>query len=244
MANPVSMTQMIAMVRNRANLQNLATNVADSDIIDLLNEEIAEMMDEQVAQRGMEYFRSSLVLQTVANQSAYSLPTDFFELISVDVFVAPQQVLTARGYPEWRRNSFRWYPGWVSWLPVYFRMLGTATVSGAALTPGTINFIPAPSMVATFVLNYIPCFQPFALDGSQNGNVIDGVNGWQFMAVWGAVASCKEKLELDSSVAFTRKEQARQRIQAMAGDRYAGEPEPVHDMAAETDIFGSWMIGN
>ena len=238
MASPVSLATLIARVRNRANLENFAGVVSDSNIIDLLNEEIQEMMDEQVAQRGMEYFRSQISFNTVPNQSAYPLPTDFYELISMDVFVAPQQVLTARPYMEFERNRFRWYPGWVTWLPVFFRMLGTATISGPALTPGTINFIPAPSMIAQFTLNYIPCFQPFALDGSQNNNVIDGVNGWEGMAVWGAVASALEKLEQDSSYAQAKKEQFRERIQAMAGDRHAGDPERIHDVQVDYDIFG------
>lgn len=238
MANPVSLGTMVARVQNRANLQNLQTNVSQADIRDFLNEAIQEMFDEQIAQRGMEYFRSALSLNTIPNQTAYPLPTDFYELISMDVFVAPQQVLTAVPYMEHERNRFRWYPGWVTWLPVYFRLLGTATMSGPSLTPGSINFIPAPSMVATFTLNYIPCFQPFATDGSQDGYVIDGVNGWEGMAIWSAVAMCKEKLQESSEFALAKVEQFRARIQAMAGDRHAGDPERIHDVMVDFDIFG------
>jgi hypothetical protein len=238
MSNPVSLGTMVARVQNRANLQNLQTNVSQADIRDFLNESIQEMFDEQIAQRGMEYFREVVSFNTVPNQSAYSLPLDFYELISMDVFVAPQQVLTARPYMEYERNRFRWYPGWVTWLPVFFRLLGTATMSGATLTPGTINFIPAPSMIAQFSLNYIPCFQPFATDGTQDSMVIDGVNGWEGMAVWNAVAMCKEKLQEDPAFALGKVEQFRARIQAMAGDRHAGDPERIHDVQVDYDIFG------
>ena len=135
MSNPVSMATMITQVQTRAGLINFSGNITTAMIRDILNEEIAEMFDEQIAQRNMEYFRSSVSFQTVPNQSGYFLPTDFFEMISMDVIVSPFQTLTAVPYMEHERNRFRWYNGWVAWLPVWFRLLGTASQSGAVLTP-------------------------------------------------------------------------------------------------------------
>jgi hypothetical protein len=244
MANPVSLATMITAVQVRAGIVNFTGLVTLPMIRDLLNEEIVEMMDEQVTQRGMEYFRSSVTFQTVPNQSGYPLPTDFFELMSMDVVVSPFQTLTARPYSEWERNRFRWMNGWVSWLPVWYRLLGTASISGAALTPGTVNFTPTPIMQSIFTLNYVPCFQPFDLTGLQDGNVIDGVNGWHFMAVWGATASVLEIMEQDSTYALQKKEAVRQRIAALGADRNAYEPEQIHDVTARDDDAFGFGFGN
>jgi hypothetical protein len=142
---------------------------------------------------------------------------------------------------EHERNKFRWYPGWVWWLPVYFRILGSPSTTGAALQPSTINFIPAPQLQATFTWNYIPAFTPFATDTSQLGYVIDGVNGWEGFAVWHAVAMALEKLEQDSSYAQSRVEAFRTRIETMASERHSGDPERIHDVFVDYDMFG---LGN
>ena len=69
--------------------------------------------------------------------------------------------------------------------------------------------------------------------------MIDGVNGWHGMAIWGAVATINEIQEQDSTFALKKKEDFRARIQAMAGDRHAGDPERIHDVhAVDMDTFG------
>ena len=240
MPSAISLATMIGQVQNRANLQNLQTNVAVADIRDFLNECTCEIYDLLVAARGNEYFRKSCTLTTMANVSSYPLPSDFYELISVDIVLAPNQIIGGQLYNEDERNKFRYFPGWFYQTPIYFRILGSPQSAGAVLQQSTINFIPYPNATTAFQLNYIPVFRKWATDGSEDQNVFDGVNGWEAGIVWGAVAMALEKLELDSSFATQKYEETKERLEGMATDRMAGQADRVQDRMGDRDV---WPFG-
>jgi hypothetical protein len=202
------------------------------------NEYGQEFHDMLVEARAMEFFRKSFTISTVAIISSYSLPDDLYELLSVDIYIAPNQVLSARPYMEAQRNQFRWYPGWFYNTPVLFRMQGSPTTIAAALQPGVINFTPQPSSVSTIVLNYVPTFRKWATDGTEDAFEFDGVNGWEMYIVWKVVAYCREKMTMDSDFAIARANEVKQRIIDLAVDRDAGDAETVHDVSADYEPFG------
>jgi hypothetical protein len=229
---------MVAAVQNRANLENFSGTVTSANIRDYLNEALQGVYDELVAARGQEFFRKDYTLTTVPNQPAYPLPSDFYELISVDILLSQNWTIAAKPYMESERNMFRWMPGWYYNTPVYYRLLGNPQNTGAAIVPPTINFIPYPPSSVPVVMHYYPIFNKFATDGSQDSYVFDGVNGWEAYAIWLATAMALEKLERDPTFALTMAQDAKERIQAMASDRHAGNPERVQDVSVADQAWG------
>lgn len=246
MPSPTTLGTMVQQIATRANLTGFIAAYPETggglfswaELRDLCNEIGSEFYDLLVSARAMEFFRKAFTISTVPNVAQYSLPDDFYELISVDIFIAPNQVLSARPYMEAQRNQFRWYPGWFYNTPVLFRMQGTPTNIAAVLQPGTINLTPQPGAVSTVVLNYIPVFRQWATDGTEDNYEFDGVNGWEMYIVWKVVAYCLEKRLMDSTFALTRAAEVKQRIIDLAVDREAGDAELVHDTAADYEPFG------
>lgn len=242
MSLPKTLSTMLTDVIQRANLENFVaesgTFISKPELRGYLNETIAELYDMLVEARGQEYYRKEYTFQTINNQPSYALPPDFYELISVDIFLAPNIVLTAHPYMESERNRFRWYPGWFYNMPVYYRLLGSQSATGAALMPARINFIPAPSAVYSITLNYIAAFRPFLTDGTEDLYIFDGINGWEGFATWNVAAICLEKMQKDSSYARARAEEFKRRIQGLAADRDAGSPERPHDVSSDYSPWG------
>jgi hypothetical protein len=233
---------MLTSIQRRANIENFV--LASGSMIQLpelreyVNEVSQELYDMLVAARAQEYFRKAYSFQTSPNVGEYILPRDLYQLLSVDLFIAPNQVLSARPYMEAERNRFRWYPGWYYNQPVFYRLLGSPVTKAAVLQPRRINFIPQPAAVNTIVLNYYPVFTPFATDGTEDNFVFDGINGWESYIIWKVAAICLEKMEQSSEFAMTRAEEVRLRVLELASDNDAGNAERIHDVAADAEPFG------
>lgn len=242
MPQPITLGSMLTSITRRANIENFVgesgTLITNPELREYVNEAGQELYDLLVEARGPEFFRKAYTFTTSPSVGEYSLPNDLHELISVDLFIAPNQVLSARPYMESERNRFRWYPGWYFNMPVYYRLLGSPTSKAAVLQPYRINFIPQPTAVNTVVINYVPVFKVWATDGTEDNFVFDGVNGWESYIVWSVAAMCLEKMEQSSEFALAQKVRIEQRIRDLAADRDAGNAERVHDVSADLEPFG------
>jgi hypothetical protein len=244
MSSAVPFATLMNSVRLRTNTENRKGLITDPEVREYLNEAGAEYWDLLVEARGQEHFRRSYNFTTVANQSAYSLPSDFYELISIDIQLVPLQFINAQPYMEEERNAFRLYPAYAFWYtstPVYYRLQGSiAAANVAAVVEKTVNFIPGPLAGYGITLNYVYTFSRFDTGGANDANVIDSVNGWSDFMVWGAVLACKQKLKEDGSFAAERLERLRQRIQNMASQNDAGHAERVKDTSGDYEGGRSW----
>lgn len=221
MASNVSFGTMVSSVLMRANMEN-SLFITAAEVREYLNYALADLYDLLVKARAQEFYRSTFTINTVNGTATYALPTDFYELTSVDITLGSNIVLTARPYMEAERNRFRWYPGWFYNQPVYYRLQGNS-----------IGFIPVPSGAFTVTLNYYPTFTKFATNGTQDASTFDGVNGWEEYAVWKAAADCIAKEENDPAYALGKVAELRARIEGLAALRDAGNAERVHDVTGD-----------
>jgi hypothetical protein len=244
MSAPVAFSSLITSVQRRTNIENQTGFITLPEVREYLNEGLAEFYDLLVEARGQEHFRKAFQFSTVSNQGDYALPQDFYELISVDIQIAPMQYLTATPYMEFERNVFRLYPAWAGWfmsMPVYYRILGTdASMNVAAVKEKRINFIPSPQAAYPITLNYIYRFPKFATDGMQDANLVDGIDGWEAYPIWFATWACKHKLKEDGSFAAARLQDLRNRIQALAPQNDAGMAERIRDVETDYDASAWW----
>ncbi|NBW08775.1 MAG: hypothetical protein EBR82_12200 [Caulobacteraceae bacterium] len=219
MASAQSLTNMILAVRRRANIESQVGFISDAEITEYLNYCLSDLYDQLVQAGGQPWYRNSYTFTAVNNTSAYSLPTDFYRLVSVDIALGGGLVISARPYMEAERNRFRWYyQGWFAGRPVFYRLLGNQ-----------INFIPTPSGSYSITLNYYPTFTKL-VSGS---DTFDGVNGWEELAVWKAAAYCKAKGDEDPGYCEAQAAKLQERIDALAAQRDAENPERVHDVTVD-----------
>lgn len=246
MSAPVAFSAMITSVQRRANIDNQAGPILLPEIREYLNEGLTEFSDLLIEARGQEHCRKASSFNTVGNTASYVLPADFYELISVDIQIAPNQLITAEPYMERERNAFKLYPGWTfagglyKW---YYRILGSTgdqNVTSGALAEKQINFIPTPQAAYTVTLNYVWRYPTFDIAGSQDTNVVNGVNGWEVYAVWWAVSACKNRLKEDATFALQRVAELKDRIQNLAPQNDAGQAERIQDVERDMDSFSWW----
>lgn len=228
MAATATLAQMIASVRRRANIQSQTGFIDDTELTEELNYALSELYDLLVGVGGQPFYRSSVTANTVANQANYTLPADFYKMQSLDVDFGGGIVRSCKPFMEEERNIFR-YPltGWIYQLPIYYRMQGATT----------LTFIPSPTGVFPYTINYYPTFAKLV----NAGDTFDGVNGWEEYAVWVVTAYCKAKGDEDPGFAMGRAAQLKDRIQAMAGTRDVNHNEIVAD--PDTEVFTSWPHG-
>lgn len=232
MASLVSLSTLIARVRQRANLEGATAFIPDSEITDSLNVALAEVYDLLRENVGDNYFRKTFTLTTTQSVTLYTLPSDFLSVISVDIWLGGSFPLSGRRYFENQRNLLRAWPfGWDYTRPVFYQVQG----SGAS---SSINFLSAPNAGFRVDINYCPVPTPLV----NNTDTWDDINSWAEMAVLdAAVKCCIKDGQLDvANCLDTRKERMRQRIQAMGPQRHAGEPEQVNIIANRTEWSDGW----
>src|SRR5271165_4381160 len=245
MAAPVAFSSLVTAVRGWTNTENRTGFFTSTDVHNALNEGLQEFWEKLIAARGQEHVRKQWPLIITSGQASYALPTDFFELISIDIQVGPGQYISCRPYMEAERNAFRLYPGWSGWymgLPVYFRIQGSPAAANLPIpVDKTINFIPTTTSNFPVTLNYIYTFPTFDPAGSQDANQIDSINGWTNYAVWYAVMVGRSKLKEDPSFAMAMMERIGKRIEELAGQNSAGDAERERDVeGGDYEALGWW----
>jgi hypothetical protein len=110
------------------------------------------------------------------------------------------------------------------------------------IAEGSIEFLPN-SLTYTATLRYAPS-EPRLKLGQSPPDTVDGYNGYEIVAVYGATATAKEKEETDPSFYEGRKRAAMEQIKALAAQRDAGRPERVTDVTGGLDnMFGPYGNG-
>ena len=198
-------------VRLRADLP--ANNfVTDSEIIEYLNQGIAELWDLIVAARGQEYYVKRYNFTTTAATELYAVPDDHFETLYLECFVNNQRI-RMRPYSLHERAPILG----VTQLPARpyaFRLQGPQ-----------ISLLPIPDGPYPCTLFYAPAAARLAADV----DTFDGIDGWEEYAIWRAVAYVQQKEQLDFAFAMGLLANMKERISRLAPFRAANNAERVTD---------------
>ena len=231
----VALSTLRLRVRRAVDSEGATSRFSDAELNDYINESLAELYELIRSAFGQDYYRKVYSFTTGGNSATYNLPSDFLALISVDVPLGGNLVLTARPFMENERNKFKFFPfgAWTMHQPIYYRLTGATDGTGA--TAQTISFIPTPTGTYTVNVNYVPV--PPVL--SADGDTFDGVAGWEEYAVADAAIKCALKnQQFDLMQALEgRKAQIMARIEKMAAEHDGGAPERVHDVTTDQEAF-------
>lgn len=230
MSYAVSLETLMLKARQRANLEGADNFITDPELISELNTSIAEWWDlvRATTWNGTQ-FRNRYNFQTTATTnptpyvspppgSFYPLPGNFLHLISVDIAISSNLVITAQAFQEENRNIFKYYPvgAWIWNQPIYYQ-----------LQAGNIVFIPGPIGVFNIQLNYCPT----APQLNRPSDTIDSINSWEeFIVLDTAIKMLIKDGQTDIIPALTQRlEQQRARIKAMVPKRDMQTSEMIHE---------------
>lgn len=232
----VPLSTLLLRVRRAADIESATTRFPDSELTDYLNESLAELYELIRSSFGEDFYRKVFTFSTVGQSATYNLPSDFQELISVDVPLGGNLVLTARPYLESERNLYKFFPfgAWTMHQPIWYRLTGASDSTGVTSSQ-TISFIPTPTGAYTVNVNYVPN-ATVLVSGSDS---FDGVAGWEQYAVLDAarkVAIKDKDTELLAMLGGLKAEQ-QMRIEKMAAEHDSGQPHRVADVTKDYETF-------
>lgn len=200
-----------------------STFVTDTEANTLVNLALAELYDLLVQAGGHEYYRKDSTISIVANTAAYSLPSDFYQELGVQLEWGSDDIEPVRPLSA-VKDRWRFLNGesWTSWGRKAYRLLGTHTTAGGT---ESIEFIPTPSSTVTGRVYYVPAFADLTLDTHS----FNGFNGWEklpSLRVAIEMRSIEERSYADLERLF---EKEKERIEGLADER-AGTALSVTDV--------------
>lgn len=230
----VSLATLEARVRERADMLNSQFVSANTNSVwGWIQEGAQKLHDLLVEKDNDEWFQNIFTFSTVANQSNYPLPADFYRLQSVDIF------LNGTGYPvdmkkfnRKERNAYR---------------LAANQVYGAAIpryrVMGNQFYVfPAPPSAYQITLWYAPPLQVAVHGGGTIANVfantddtITFTNGWERYIVAYATKLALQKEESDVSEYDAEMADVKAEIEVAAENRDMAEPDQAVDVD-KTDL--------
>jgi hypothetical protein len=239
---------------NRAYLRNLARLYADGHpngtgafIVDsdsatnavsfdtLINGALAELYDLLVSARGHEYYATDADISIVTGTSLYSLPTDFYELLSIRLNWDPYFIEELKPMGVRERTRYEMLVGiFERGTPKAYRLQGTQTASAR-----TVEILPVPTRSVTCRIRYIPLFAQLASDS----DTFDGVNGWEKLVALKAAIEYRTVAEKPLGNLQALYAECFARIQSLADQRNANYAEQVQQVNPERWKRGRLGVG-
>jgi hypothetical protein len=215
MARTVTTAQLVGWVRSKGEWPSESSWLVDTEIIDELNAGIASLHQILASVHGYEYFRTASALATSINVETVSLPADFYKLLGLWWNNGSGVLQPIRRYMPSEGEMQLASEGWSS-------VFGNVTYS---LVGASLRFVPTPQAVHALKIEYAAA--PVRLVGAND--TWDGYAGFEEYPVWYAVATFKDKGDLDPSSAIGRMKMIEAGIRSTAA-RDQNEPKRQQDL--------------
>ena len=224
-------------VRQRADMES-NDFVSDLEVQTYINAGLSELHDILIQTYGQDYYVTSVIFTTVADQDSYSISTyigtDFYKLRGVDAQLNGSEYFTLRPFNFNERNMFQ---NWGSW-----SLLGLTNIR-YRMVGGNLVFSPKPDRATQVQVWYIPIAQQFvSTTPATSTTTFDDINGYGEYVVIDAAIKCLQKEESDVQILLSQKQAMKRRIEESADNRDAGSPLQVNDIYAENNWF--WFSGS
>jgi len=209
MASTVTLTSLIAQVRQRADMQN-TTFVTDAEITTYINSGCQDLYD-ILLKKFEDYYTISATVVTDGIADTFALPADFYKLIGVDYLLnGLSQPMDRFNFID--RHKYRY----------------NAQLIRYRIIKNSLKFTPIPP-AQNITVWYAPAFTPLAV----GADTFDGINGWEDIVVVDAAMKCLKKEESDISQLLIEKQELTAKIEEMANNRDQGNPEVVTDIVGK-----------
>ena len=230
MSANVSLLNMRLRARELADMQTsnqAAAFVTDAELTNAVNRHLKQLYNLLIIARGDEYYAATTAF-AIGGSSA-NLPLlvpAFMALLSLSATDGRRVVWVPKfNLKQWAELVYQQNTSTAELDDYRYRLMGNSL----EIRPGVVN------ASHSFTLHYIPAFVPLVLDG----DVFDGVNGWEDWAIYGAAIDMlnkEESLEQANSL-MAQRAQLEGQITKLAGARDAGMPEVVGDTMKDWDNY-------
>lgn len=226
MARTRTAEDLVLDIRRRANLEN-SEFVTDDEVLEIFNQEAAELHAHITANEGQHHLRSSFTINvttaTLPATPIYDLPPDFWSLQEMSASIGG----IWRSLEPFMDNERA-------------RLLNAQLYAYSAspqyrIQAGQVEFLPG-TQAYTVQMFYTPA--SIRLELNQNPpQTFDGYDGYEVAAIYGSVATLREKEETDPSFYQAQKDRILKHIDSMAARRDGSHPERVTDVVGLTNIL-------
>lgn len=195
-----------------------------------INQSYFELYDILVTVYEDYYVQTPYTFTTDGTTAQYSLPSDFYKLLGVDLSLSTSTNawVTLKKFTFIARNRFV-YPQLNSAPLGYFNLQ-------YRLVGSTLYFIPNPSSGQSIRVWYVPKLVQLLLDS----DVLDGISGWTEYVIVDAAIKALQKEESDCSLLMAQKMALVKRIEESSMNRDAGQPDTVSDVRTRAELWGSF----
>lgn len=207
-----TLLQLRTECRQRTEMEGSAF-VSDAELTRYVNQSIAKLYGKLVRARGEHYYRTTNATATIAGGATVDLPTNFFKLMGVDVYLSG--VWRAIDPMDWSQRARYQNANSGAWA------YDTEVVYD--FTGNKLAILPLPTAAYPVNIHYLPHATELALDA----DVFDGINGWEAYAV------------ADASIAMLGKEEGDTRA-LMA--ELAGMDKLIDELANSRDDGTAWRV--
>lgn len=210
---PTTLSQFKTRAREASD-QEGSLFVSDSELTTYINSSAQELYDLLVSSFTDLYTVLS-ASQTPTVTAAITLPTDFYKLRGVDYQISTSEWVDVQqfSFQERNNNNSLAFGSFSRLTDVRYRLTGSSIL----LTPEN------KALNSTFRIWYVPVMSELVDDT----DTFNGINGWEQYIVIDAAIKMLNKEESDSSNLVLQKKQLKERIETMAQNRDAANPEVI-----------------
>lgn len=224
----ITLAELKQAARERADMTE-SEFVTDSELLFYINSSIAELHDIMIQSYGHDYYVKDATFTTVGQQQDYEISTvisdgDFYKLRGIDAQLNGDDWFTLKPFNFNERNRFQNFGVWdyLGITNVRYRMIGDK-----------LRFSPTPDSSIQIRIWYIP----LATKLSDDADTLDDLNQFAEYVIVDAAIKMLNKEESDVSVLMAQKQALKRRIEEVANNRDAGDPESIQDVYIENDDF-------
>ena len=188
--------------------------VSDSELTTYINSSAQELYDLLVSSF-TDLYTTLSASQTPTVTAAITLPADFYKLRGVDYQISTSEWVDVQqfSFQERNNNNSLAFGSFNRLTDVRYRLTGSSIL----LTPED------KALNSTFRIWYVPVMSELVDDT----DTFNGINGWEQYIVIDAAIKMLNKEESDSSNLVLQKKQLKERIETMAQNRDAANPEVI-----------------
>lgn len=233
MARTVTLTQLRADARlfadQRVHTSQSSTFINDTELDRLINLKLAELHELFVSARGNDYDGtvSETTIQIIPGTARYSLPADFFQVLSAELLWSPTE--------HERLRSLSSHPVADELKPLLW---DRGSEKGYRVRGPQIEVYPTPTTSVSLAIQYAPVF----LDLASPSDAYDGVNGWEKLVAIGVALEMREIAGTKLGSLPDLYAQQLKRITDMVADRQAVDPLEIRDVEPKgRPRWGFWL---
>jgi len=232
MALAITLAELIARIRWRADIVSQTARHSDADLTTEINKSwVALRTKVSDVGSGLYLKWSTPATMTVGALTGHSfgtcaLPADCVRIYGFDLTIDSGQIVSLVQGSMIERNSYRDQWNRVTGRPEKFFVYNIGAESTTSVTAGVIGLLPAPDLAYSYSIAYLPTWTPIAYTNTTY--VFDGFDGWDDWVVLDVVLKIAQRdNDMQQMAAMASAERDRAWLERVLIDAQVNRAGPV-----------------